>query len=121
MNSSPHTRSHKQTFTDISASSRVGSQRDKFAYGASIKPIYANGADLANMLCCYHNASSTIQIIRSTSFEIPEWYLERVIFPGQRLLFYAPKAVSLQIFTSSIVGSILSDTIPCDRLQVDEG
>ena len=37
------------------------------------------------LLCCYVNATSQIQVARITN--IRNWYFERVVFPGQRLVF----------------------------------
>jgi DNA-directed RNA polymerase specialized sigma24 family protein len=39
----------------------------------------------STVLCCYVNATSQIQVARITN--IPKWYFERVVFPGQRLIF----------------------------------
>jgi hypothetical protein len=64
------------------------------------------------------NATSHIQIARITN--IPNWYFERVVFPGQRLVFEAMPEALLEIHTGMMASAILSDTIPCDRLQVDE-
>ena len=70
------------------------------------------------VLCCYVNVTSKIQIARITN--IPDWYFERVVFPGQRLMFEAlPKAL-LEIHTGMMASAILSDTIPCDRLAIDQ-
>ncbi len=70
------------------------------------------------ILCCYVNATSKIQVARITN--VPDWYFERVVFPGQRLIFEtAPKAL-LEIHTGMMASAILSDTIPCERLRVDE-
>ena len=70
------------------------------------------------ILCCYVNATSQIQIARITN--IPNWYFERVVFPGQRLVFEALPEALLEIHTGMMASAILSDTIPCDRLQVEE-
>ncbi|MBW4567799.1 MAG: DUF1830 domain-containing protein [Tolypothrix carrinoi HA7290-LM1] len=70
------------------------------------------------ILCCYVNATSKIQIARIS--DIPSWYFERVVFPGQRLVFEAPKVAHLEIHTGMMASAILSDTIPCDRLALDE-
>jgi Domain of unknown function (DUF1830) len=67
-------------------------------------------------LCCYTNATSKIQIARITN--IPNWYFERVVFPGQRLVFEAMPEALLEIH-SGMMSAILSDTIPCDRLRVE--
>ncbi|HEY9606268.1 MAG TPA: DUF1830 domain-containing protein [Allocoleopsis sp.] len=70
------------------------------------------------ILCCYVNATSQIQVARITN--VSNWYFERVVFPGQRLVFEAlPKAL-LEIHTGMMATAILSDTIPCERLRVDE-
>ena len=70
------------------------------------------------ILCCYVNATSHIQIARITN--IPNWYFERVVFPGQRLVFQTLPEAQLEIHTGMMASAILSDTIPCDRLCVDE-
>jgi hypothetical protein len=70
------------------------------------------------ILCCYVNATSKIQVVRIS--DIPNWYFERVVFPGQRLVFEAPRVANLEIHTGMMASAILSDTIPCDRLALDE-
>ncbi|MDJ0554407.1 MAG: DUF1830 domain-containing protein [Microcoleaceae cyanobacterium MO_207.B10] len=82
-----------------------------------LDPLPANS--LNQLLCCYVNATSQIQIARISN--IPNWYFERVVFPGQRLVFEAVTGASLEIHTGMMASSILSDTIPCDRLQINEG
>lgn len=69
-------------------------------------------------LCCYVNATSKIQVARITN--IPNWYFERVVFPGQRLLFEALPPAQLEIHTGMMASSILSDTIPCERLALQD-
>lgn len=71
------------------------------------------------ILCCYVNATSQIQIARITN--IPNWYFERVVFPGQRLVFEAVPDALLEIHTGMMASAILSDTIPCERLFVNQG
>jgi len=70
-----------------------------------------------SILCCYVNATSKMQIVRITN--IRDWYFERVVFPGQRLMFEAMPQAQLEIHTGMMASAILSDTIPCDRLAVD--
>ena len=70
------------------------------------------------MLCCYVNATSQIQIARITN--IANWYFERVVFPGQRLVFEAVSDALLEIHTGMMASAILSDTISCQKLQVEE-
>jgi len=69
-------------------------------------------------VCCYVNATSRIQIARITN--IPNWYFERVVFPGQRLVFEALEDALLEIHTGMMASAILSDTIPCDRLKIED-
>jgi hypothetical protein len=71
------------------------------------------------ILCCYVNATSQIQIARITN--IPNWYFERVVFPGQRLVFEAMPLALMEVHTGMMASAILSDKIPCDRLQINEG
>jgi Domain of unknown function (DUF1830) len=66
--------------------------------------------------CCYVNNTSQIQIARITN--IHNWYFERVVFPGQRLIFEAPIHAYLEIHTGMMASSILSDKIPCQQLIV---
>lgn len=73
--------------------------------------------NLESVLCCYVNATSKMQIVRITN--VSDWYFERVVFPGQRLMFEALPAAQLEIHTGMMASAILSDTIPCDRLVVD--
>lgn len=73
---------------------------------------------VGHILCCYVNATSKIQIARITN--ISNWYFERVVFPGQRLVFESfPEAV-LEIHTGMMASAILSDKIPCNRLCIRE-
>lgn len=46
---------------------------------------------------------------------------ERVIFPGDRLLFEAVPEAQLEVYTSQTGRQILLNKIPCDRLRVSEG
>ncbi|MDZ8024733.1 MAG: DUF1830 domain-containing protein [Nostoc sp. SerVER01] len=70
------------------------------------------------ILCCYINATSKIQVARISN--IRNWYFERVVFPGQRLVFEAPRKAQLEIHTGMMASAILSDNIPCDRLMLDD-
>ncbi len=66
------------------------------------------------ILCCYLNITSRIQIIRITN--IPNLYWERVVFPGQRLMFEAAIEAKLEINTSETVTLI----VPCPKLRITE-
>ena len=72
----------------------------------------------SSILCCYVNATSKIQIARITN--IPNWYFERVVFPGQRLVFETISQAQLEIHTGMMASAILSDTIPCTRLSLNQ-
>lgn len=69
-----------------------------------------------HIVCCYVNATSQIQVARITN--IANWYFERVVFPGQRLVFEALPQALLEIHSGMMASAILSDTIPCNRLLV---
>ncbi|MBD2138515.1 DUF1830 domain-containing protein [Anabaena sp. FACHB-1237] len=69
-------------------------------------------------LCCYVNVTSKIQVARICN--IPNWYFERVVFPGQKLVFEAPLEAQMEIHTGIMASAIISDTIPCDRLAISE-
>jgi len=71
-----------------------------------------------SILCCYVNATSHIQIVRITN--VSNWYFERVVFPGQRLVFEALPEAMLEIHTGMMASAILSDTIPCERLCISD-
>lgn len=73
----------------------------------------------SQILCCYVNSTNLLQIARITN--IPNWYFERTVFPGQRLLFEALPEAQLEIHTSKIASTTIADTIKCDRLQINEG
>jgi Domain of unknown function (DUF1830) len=81
-----------------------------------LDPLPPNSA--ARILCCYVNATSKVQIARITN--VANWYFERVVFPGQRLIFEAMSEGVLEIHTGMMASAILSDKIPCDRLRVEE-
>ncbi len=70
-----------------------------------------------HILCCYVNATSQIQVARITN--IPNWYFERVVFPGQRLVFEAEPHAILEIHSGMMASAILSDTILCERLALN--
>lgn len=71
-----------------------------------------------SILCCYVNATSQIQIARIAN--IINWYFERVVFPGQRLVFESVPEAVLEIHTGMMASAIISDKISCARLCMDE-
>lgn len=80
-------------------------------------PVPSDASD--RIVCCYVNATSKMQIARITN--IPNWYFERVVFPGQRLVFEAMPDAQLEIHCGMMASAILSDTIPCTQLTIQEG
>ncbi len=76
-------------------------------------------ANLPDRILCYY-INSTAQIQQARVANIPNWLFERVLFPGQRLLFDAIPDAMLEIHTCSTLGEILLQRIPCFRLQVHE-
>lgn len=66
------------------------------------------------ILCFYVNTTSRIQIIQLTNIDNFDW--QRVVFPGQRLMFEAVPSAILEIQNAELV-SIL---IPCDRLRIND-
>ena len=69
-----------------------------------------------SILCCYVNATAHVEVVRITN--IANWYFERVVFPGQRLLFKAPTTAKLEIHTGMSISSIKSETVDCKTLQL---
>lgn len=78
-------------------------------------PLPSDASD--PILCCYVNATSKVQVVRITN--ISNWYFERVVFPGQRLVFEALPHAHLEVHCGMMASAILADTIPCDRLRVE--
>lgn len=73
----------------------------------------------AAILCCYINVTDRIQILRLP--KLTNGFYDRVIFPGERLMFEATPEDQLEIHTAKPANIILSQKIPCARLQVCEG
>ena len=71
------------------------------------------------ILCFYSNGTRFIQIIRMANIAEPG--LERVIFPGQRLLFEALPEAFIEISTANLNARIITKKIQCASIQVDEG
>ena len=70
------------------------------------------------ILCWYLNTTNKVQIARITN--IPNWYFERTVFPGERLLFEALPEAQLEVCRSDETGAIVCERILCDRLRVEE-
>lgn len=74
----------------------------------------AVASTLNSALRCYFNKTNKIQIVRISN--IPNWYFERVVFAGQRLMFAAPADAQLEIHTGDSMSMLISDHLKCDRL-----
>jgi Domain of unknown function (DUF1830) len=72
----------------------------------------------ALILCWYLNTTSQVQIARITN--IPNWYFERTVFPGERFLFEALPEAQLEVCRSTETGGIVCERTLCDRLRVEE-
>lgn len=72
----------------------------------------------SKILCHYQNSTSRIQVIRVADRQTRN-FLERVVFPGQRLLFYASQDSRLQVYSGDAITSLLEETIPCQQLRVN--
>ncbi|WP_052055989.1 DUF1830 domain-containing protein [Myxosarcina sp. GI1] len=70
------------------------------------------------ILCQYVNATSHLQVIKINNIDNYDW--EKVVFPGQRILFNTFKRAELSIYSTAQINTILIDTIDCKKLKVDE-
>jgi Domain of unknown function (DUF1830) len=77
-----------------------------------------NSETSGKILCWYINASNKMQIARITN--IPNWYFERMVFPGERLLFEALPSAELEVCRTAETGAVVCERILCDELQVEE-
>lgn len=66
------------------------------------------------LLCSHTNVTRRIQIIRIT--DSPDLRWERIIFPGQRLMFESVPEAQLEIKFSENMSVFL----PCEQLRVTE-
>lgn len=66
------------------------------------------------MLCYYANTSGQMQIARIMQGSVRMF--ERVVFPGQRVLFNAPADAELEVQTRAIANLLFSERIPCVQL-----
>ena len=79
---------------------------------SSQKIIHINLSE--RFLCSYANVTRHLEIIRIKN--IPDLHLERVIFPGERLMFEAVAEAQLEIQSNQA----LSIVVPCHQLRVAE-
>ena len=72
-------------------------------------------AQKGQILCCYTNTTSQLQIARIAPSGLS---FERVVFPGQRLLFNAQPEAQLEIYVSTKSSTALSCQFNCSQLRV---
>ena len=75
---------------------------------ATERPIGQDGW----VVCHYMNSTDRIQVVRVVN--ISAWQFERVVFPGERLLFEVPPHAEFEV--QGDVGSTVVHPIPCDRI-----
>ena len=68
------------------------------------------------ILCMYSNHTNQIIIARISN--VPGWYFERVVFPGEQLLFEALPEAYLEIHVGEQNEAILAEKLPCSQLQI---
>jgi 3-hydroxymyristoyl/3-hydroxydecanoyl-(acyl carrier protein) dehydratase len=78
--------------------------------------ISAAATQASQVLCCYQNSTSKIQVVRISN--IQQWYFERVVFPAQILLFEAPQTAELEIYSSAMASALLVERLQCLSLRV---
>lgn len=66
------------------------------------------------ILCFYINVTSRIQIIRLTNS--PNQVFEKLVFPGERLMFEAIRVANLEVYYSET--NYIS--VPCEQLRIIE-
>ena len=64
--------------------------------------------------CQYQNATNSIQVVCISN--VSAFFLERTVFPGQKLFFEAPATAVLEVRTGTGATTIATDSIPCYRL-----
>lgn len=72
----------------------------------------------STLTCSYSNRTGSLQIVRITNIE--GWYFERVVFPGQTIIFCAAMEALLEVYTGNHATCLLSDSIPCGQLEMCE-
>ena len=72
---------------------------------------------MAQLTCGYRNSSDRMVIVRCIGPD--EFFLERVVFPFELLSFLAPPESIVQIWTHSLGGAELRESIEVEELCVD--
>lgn len=69
-------------------------------------------------LCYYQNSTRQIQLVCVNQAQPQR--LERVVFPGERVLFYAAPDALFDVYDATPTAFILTDRLLCSRLRVLE-
>ena len=72
---------------------------------------------MAQLTCGYRNSSDRMVIVRCIGPD--EFFLERVVFPFELLSFLAPPESVVQIWTHSLGGAELRESLAVEDLCVD--
>ena len=81
----------------------------------------ASDTAVKKVLCHYHNDTHHIQVARIENIpHKPHEYLERVVFPGNRLVFETFPHAWLNIYTGELCSALLAERILCDRLRLTQ-
>lgn len=109
----------KATVANTSKRARASSQ-DSQSVLPTLEPEFQSGVTVLGeqRLCHYYNSTTQMKILRYPGSD--QNYLERVVFPDQRLLFEANPCDLLEVYTCGLTGCILSEQIKCDRILVQE-
>ncbi len=70
------------------------------------------------ILCYYKNTTNKIQITQISN--ITNGYFQRIVFPGEQLLFETSPDAELEIHTVTTLAASVVDKISCSCLQVNE-
>jgi hypothetical protein len=80
-----------------------------FSTFAVINTLIPSYLECQPQLLCYHkNATPLLQVVRINN--VDQWYFERVVLPGEDVMFEAPPAAELEIYSGS------SFTLPVKRI-----
>lgn len=83
-----------------------------------MQTINANSENLDKLICLHVNETRHIQIARLKNSNVDCQY-ERVVYPGERLLFEAVPDARLEIYTCMNGKQFLYDIALCDRICVN--
>jgi DNA-directed RNA polymerase subunit RPC12/RpoP len=82
------------------------------------KPKKAPSQSTGFLMCSYMNSTPQIQLVRIAN--IPRFFLEQAVLPGQRIIFVSVSAARLEIYTYGNVTAIADDSIPCEQLSITQ-